>query len=174
MFHLTSKKRARNNFLRHNLAWQRTVQKLDTVFKRVMWGLAPKWFFEDEGTRLAFIPNHHFGKVQVEGDFIDSEGLSNEQEIKFDLNYWSFCLGIEEFTWSNSATYGIYLLYISFDAGKALNQLDVKEQQFFKDRRNTKTVVSLLEYPILLKEISSLFNGYLYQLLFGSPFCIEY
>ncbi|TLP77358.1 hypothetical protein [Maribacter sp. ACAM166] len=72
--------------------------------------------------------------------FIDSDDLSIEQEIKTRIYYWSFALGIEESKWSNNATYGFYLNYSGFNAGKALNQLDFKNQKFQKDNFNTRTV----------------------------------
>lgn len=116
------------------------IANFNAFFEGFMWGLAPKLFYEDAGTRLVFIPKYHFGKVRAEGNFIDSEELSIEKEVKSNLNYWSFTLGIEESKWSNAATYGFYLYYSGFNAGEALNQLNFSEQGFFKDNYNTKTV----------------------------------
>ncbi|MGO4920355.1 hypothetical protein [Maribacter spongiicola] len=113
---------------------------LSEHFEGFVWGFSPKLFYEEEGTRVVFIPKYHFGKIHATGNFLDSDNLRLEKKIKSKMYYWSFALGIEESKWSNNATYGFYLIYNGLNAGKTLNELDFDAQSFTKDNYNTRTI----------------------------------
>ena len=112
---------------------------LHHFFEGFMWGLSPKLFYEEQGTKIVLIPKYHFGKVRAEGNFLDSEGVALEKKTKSKLHYWSFALGIEESKWSKNETYGFYLYCSGFNAGNALNSLNFSEQQLSKNNYNTRT-----------------------------------
>jgi hypothetical protein len=116
------------------------IAYLNEHFEGFVWGFSPKLFYEEEGTRVVFIPKYHFGKIRAKGNFLDSDDVALEKIIKLKMYYWSFALGIEESKWSNNATYGFYLIYNGLNAGNALNQLDFNSQQFSKENYNTRTV----------------------------------
>ncbi len=113
---------------------------LNENFEGFVLGFSPKLFYEEEGTRVVFIPKYHFGKIRAKGNFLDSDDVALEKVTKLKMYYWSFALGIEESKWSNNATYGFYLIYNGLNAGKALNQLDFNAQSFSKDNYNTRTI----------------------------------
>ncbi|WP_282048903.1 hypothetical protein [Maribacter aquivivus] len=113
---------------------------LNEHFEGFIWGFSPKLFYEEEGTRVVFIPKYHFGTIRAKGNFLDSDDVALEKVIKSKMYYWSFALGIEESKWSNNATYGFYLIYNGLNAGKALNQLDYSPQQFSNKNYNTRTI----------------------------------
>lgn len=113
---------------------------LNEHFEGFIWGFSPKLFYEEEGTRVVLIPKYHFGKIHAKGNFLDSDNLALEKEVKTKMYYWSFALGIEESKWSANATYGFYLIYNGLNTGKSLNQLNFNAQQFSKDNYNTRTI----------------------------------
>lgn len=116
---------------------------LSTDFDAVIWGFAPKIFYQLEHSRWVLIPKYHFGNLNGEASFFDSDDVKIEKQVKTKINFWSFSFGYEGKASpknSNSPNLGIYLTYTGFNAGKVLNQFNFKDKGYHSDNYSTKAI----------------------------------
>ncbi|WP_430907306.1 hypothetical protein [Maribacter sp. 2-571] len=111
---------------------------LDNDFYSIVYYVAPKLFYENDGLRFLLIPSYHFGRTTADGLFLDSNDVSMEQKKRARNYFWSFSLGLEDNR--NPIHYGLYLTYTGFNGDKALNKLDFTEIGFSENDFNTGNI----------------------------------
>ncbi|TMU54910.1 hypothetical protein [Flagellimonas algicola] len=113
---------------------------LNRFFDAWFWGVGPKFFIQDNYSRVVFIPKYHFGNQRAIGDYTDTNQIDIRQVTKSKFNFWTFSLGYEFLAVDKIGKLGLYLTYTAFNAGKSLNQLDFSEQDYHKQNFNTKAI----------------------------------